>query len=873
MSEKYLLTYEEAKERKHNVDSPQYELKLCLTKGDHFAGYVKVNFVLRHPGSNVWLDFCGKSVNAIKVNEANKEVDWKDNRITLHDLVEGHNTVEIWYENKYSNDGYGLHKYVDPADNEIYCYTQFEPFAANRLLPCFDQPDLKATLNLWVTAPADWIVVANENATEKTTPDLFSDPPPRPSDQPTPTEPETLHIFPTTPKISTYLYALVAGGYEEFRKDENDVQIPLGLFCRKSMKQYLVPERYFHWTVEGLKFYNDFFGIKYPFNKYDQIFVPEFNMGAMENVGCVTYRDQYIFKDPPSYVQLIRVCDTFLHEMAHMWFGNLVTMKWWDDLWLNESFATFMSHLCVDLQLGSEYPSSWREFLGMKGWGYATDQLSTTHPISTPVRDTNETESNFDGISYAKGSSVLKQLYFLVQHNTFKMAIQKYMNDFQFKNAEFSDLIKYIAEETTSAGLGIDIHEWAESWVKTAGLNEMLPIIEKDASGKVTRFAVKQTPALEEHPTLRNHKIIVQAWDANANSLINVPIQIQPQEVTEFTELQGLEVACVLLNVGDWGYCKIRIDEESLEFFKNNLCKIQDSLSRQLVWRALWDMTRDIRISAVEFLDAVKQQVPQETLPEICNYVLEISTSALSNYIPDEAQEAEAKVMLKLVLDKVREYSDKPEALIFQKRVPFFIKHPEDISMGISWVTSNDTGIPNYTLGQLDRWAIIKKYSALTSEAKEIVEQERQKDNSDSGHLSKLFCEAAYPEAGVKEEVWNRVVNSGHEMSRYERENAMAGFNIRRQKSLLGSYTDKYFETALEILNSRDKEFSKDFCECMLPRYADEGEVIEKINALLPKLPEDRFEVIRHYKEETDFLKKYKAGKELSAKVLSERGQ
>ena len=589
----------------------------------------------------------------------------------------------------------------------------------------------------------------------------------------------------------------------------------------------------------------------------------------MENVGCVTYRDQYICKDPPSDIQLLRICDTFLHEMAHMWFGNLVTMKWWDDLWLNESFATFMSSLAIDFQLHSAFPQVWLEFLGSKGWGYATDQLSTTHPISTPVKTTTETETNFDGISYSKGSAVLKQLYFLVGHKVFKIAMGRYMKRFQYSNAEFADLIKFIGAAAFEAHNPLDINTWASSWILTSGLNELSPEITYE-EGKIVKLVVHQKASLEAHPTLRNHTIIIEAFDSDLQSLGKHTVLIKDQPETVLDVFNGIQASAVILNVDDWGYCKIRIDDKSLSVLKANLIKIKEPLTRQLVYRALWDMVRDIKISAVEFIEFVIQHFPLETDNGIANYSLEISNAALYNYIPKcPAKENLAHDLFNVILTKIQGGISQDTSLIYQKILKAFIYHPDDVKLALSWVENNNTNIPGFVLGKLDRWAIIKKYAKITELAKTYVEKEYLSDPSDTGHLAKLYCEAAYPIPEEKEKLWNKLLTTGDTYSRYEREHVMQGFNAERQGDILEGYGEKYFNNVLKVINEKDKEYYIDFATHLIPSYLEDDWVIEKLEATIGLLPADKFEIEREFRETVDALKRCKKGKDLSRDYLN----
>lgn len=859
VSEVYNLTFEEAMFRSTRVSNVHYKLNLHLSKGERYSGTCEVTLTSTEATSEIWIDLRCLTISELLINGSPSEIRHENCHLYLLNLQVGQNTVIITFQNKYTNDGCGLHRFIDKEDGEEYLYTQFEPFYAHKAFPCFDQPDIKGTFQLSTRCPADWMVISNEVVESVSTHE------------------DTLEVFrsfKTTAKISSYLYAICAGPYEEFREDDNELDIPLGIYCRKSLSSYLIPERYFHWTIQGFKFYNEFFGIKYPFGKYDQVFVPEFNFGAMENVGCVTYRDQYVFKDAPSEVQLSRVCDTFLHEMAHMWFGDLVTMKWWDDLWLNESFATFMSHLSTITSLGEDYPWVWRNFLSRKGWGYATDQLSTTHPIHTHVQHTGETETNFDGISYSKGSAVLKQLYFLVGPEVFRTALQNYMHEFQYKNAEFEDLITKLAAEVEKKELGIDLHAWAENWVKTTGLNELTPELVHDSEGNILKLLVHQKPALPNHPTLRQHKIIIELLDFECNSLSKHSVFILPQETTELHHFNGLKGNCVILNVEDWGYCKIVLDDKSLQVIRNSFMNIKDLLTRQLIWRALYDMVRDIKLSGVEFCEFVISFLPPEQDSILANYILEIVAPVLYSFIPEGSdKKALASRIFHILLDKIQSSSSQEESMIYQKRVTSFMHHPDDIRRCVDWVENDSTGIEGFKLGQIDRWEVIKRYATIEPNAAQIVENELQRDKSDVGELARLYCEAAYPVEASKAKSWNLFLESADTYSRYQRDSSMAGFNISHQRELLATYFDAYFSSVLEIISTKEKEYSKDFCGHLLPRYVDEQQVISKLEELIPQIPHERFEIVRNYRENLDMLQKHKQGKDLSRRFLESRAK
>eukprot|EP00358_Blepharisma_japonicum_P005388 CAMPEP_0202942826 /NCGR_PEP_ID=MMETSP1395-20130829/3067_1 /ASSEMBLY_ACC=CAM_ASM_000871 /TAXON_ID=5961 /ORGANISM="Blepharisma japonicum, Strain Stock R1072" /LENGTH=548 /DNA_ID=CAMNT_0049639523 /DNA_START=945 /DNA_END=2591 /DNA_ORIENTATION=- len=546
-------------------------------------------------------------------------------------------------------------------------------------------------------------------------------------------------------------------------------------------------------------------------------------------------------------------------------------MKWWDDLWLNESFATFMSFVAKEDKLIAEHPTVWIEFLGRKGWGYATDQLPTTHPISTHVENTSQTESNFDGISYSKGASVLKQLYFLVGREVFSKSLKIYVQKYQYLNAEFNDLIEIIAEQARAHGNPVDINGWAQIWVKTAGLNELEPVIERDNEGKVTKFVIKQSAALPEHPTLRDHKIIIELFDSSMNSIQKSTITVLPQEETILEQFNGLPVSCAILNVEDWGYCKVRIDEHSFNTLKLHLSKIPEPLTRQLVYRALWDMVRDIKMSGVEFIEFALAQIPLEKDPEIASFVLDYA-SASSSFIPlCPEKENLIHELFTLTVDKLNQAASDQESITYKNKASGFIYRRDDVETAVQWVLNNDTGIPNWKLGKNDRWSIIKKYSEISYEADALVKEECKRDPSDTGHIAALYCESSYPVFELKQATWDRILNNGEQLSNYDREAVMSGFNKSRQAELLASFADKYFDSVLEIINRCENEFAKSFCNSLLPAYEKEEILIEKIEKLLPLIPGERLDIIREYREHISVLQKRKLGKELSISYLNSK--
>ena len=604
-NKKYPLLHSEAITRKNLLTnekgeySVKYNLVLVIRRTadkkkeekHDFEGDLEITFNF-HPKPDLkeplfFLNFVGE-INSLKINGTKVEkFTFEKHRLILdiNSLKEGENKINILYSGDYNHNGVGLHQYTDPSDNKEYLYTQFEPYDCNRLLPCFDQPDIKATLNLKVIAPKEWIVLSNSS--EKEIFDFIN-------------EEELIkklnlnndslnhlvnshdiksknyhtYIFEETPRISTYLYALCAGPYYCI---ENKLPAPtkLRLFMRESLKNCGEPEEIFKITIAGMKFYSEYFGCPYPFGKYDQIFCPEYNMGAMENVGLITLNEFYCWKDTPTKRRRSSFAITILHELAHMWFGNMVTMKWWDNLWLNESFATFISHLCMakSEELNKEYNTSWLLFADYKGYAYSADQMVTTHPVMGEIKDTDEAETEFDEIVYEKGSSMVKQMYYYIGDEFFSKGLKQYFQQYKWDNTTFDDFIGKMVE--VAGGQLSDLGKLCQDWFKKAGLNEISLDMEIDNNtGKIKKFIVKQKPCLEQFPNMITHIVdflfIYDYKDLSKNKIFTKKI-IEAKSETVFDFSNELAPKIVFLNYNDWGYMKLDLDKKSIAGLKEGL--------------------------------------------------------------------------------------------------------------------------------------------------------------------------------------------------------------------------------------------------------------------------------------------------------------
>jgi aminopeptidase N len=591
------LTRDEAATRAALLDVTSYTVDLDLTTGDKtFASTTTLAFGASEVGAETFADLDGAEVRSITLNGRSLEVAsaYADSRIALDDL-QSDNVLVVVADCPYSNTGEGLHRFVDPADDRVYLYSQFEVPDARRVFTTFEQPDLKSVFTFNVTAPSHWKVVSVA-------------PTPEPKDL---GDGKAVWNFPVTERMSTYITAVVAGEYHEVLDTYEGKfgTIPLGHYCRQSLAEHMDTDVLLELTKQSFEFFEDKFDYPYPFHKYDQLYVPEYNMGAMENAGCVTLRDEYLPRSRQSRSFFEFRASVITHEMAHMWFGDLVTMKWWDDLWLNESFAEWACYWCE--AEATEYTDAWTGFANArKQTGYRADQLPSTHPIAADNVDLHAVEVNFDMITYAKGASVLKQLVAWVGLDAFVTGIRQYFKDHAFGNTEFSDLLAALEKSS-----GRELASWAQEWLQTAGVNTLSPVFELDDEGNYTSFSIAQA-AHPDWPTLRRHRLGIGLYDDVDGRLVRrnyLEVDVEGA-VTDVSELVGKEQpALLLLNDEDHAYAKIRLDERSLATVIADLSKVEDSLARALVWGAAWDMTRDAEMAATDWVRLVLANIGSET--------------------------------------------------------------------------------------------------------------------------------------------------------------------------------------------------------------------------------------------------------------------
>ena len=811
------ITRLEASERSAVVQAQTYKIELDLsTRDDTFSSKTTVHFTAREDNST-WIDFIAPKVQSIELNGESLDTGIHDGfRIPLHNL-KTHNVLIVEAEAAYMNTGEGLHRFIDPVDDEVYLYTQFEIADARRVFACFDQPDIKATFAFTITAPDHWKVTSN-SATP--VPESVRDGIER-------------WAFAPSAKMSTYITAIVAGPYHEVRDEYKGKfgTYPLGLFCRNSLAEYLDPEDLFTVTKQGFKYFEDAFDFGYPFEKYDQLFVPEFNAGAMENAACVTHHESYVFRSKVTRATYEQRANTVLHEMAHMWFGDLVTMKWWDDLWLNESFAEWAAHhASVE---ATQYTEAWVNFVNQrKSWGYRQDQLPTTHPIVADMFDLDAVEVNFDGITYAKGASALRQLVAWVGEDAFFTGIRAYFKKHAWGNTELQDLLVELEQ-----ACGRSLTDWTQRWLQTAGVNTLRPeIVVQD--GKYKSVTILQEPPVAPEGVdqlLRPHHIGIGLYNRVGTQIkrdTRIEIDVDGAR-TDVPELVGQPVAdLMLLNDGDYTFVKIRLDENSAKTSATGLRDIEDGVARALIWGASWDMTRDAEMSASDYLSMVLNTDLGEIEIGVAQQLLLQARSAIEQFANPANRAANRDALLASLLKALAKAdAGGDHQLAFVKNIAGLARTPQHAEILAGWLDGSK--VPTGLEVDTDlRWSLVARLVALGGLPATAIEDELVRDNTAGGQRQAASAKAGIPSAAAKLEAWNAVVeNDG--LANALLEATVGGFSQPDQRELLVPFVDKYFNSLADIWETRTNEISQTLTLGLFPSLLGSPEIMAKADAFI----------------------------------------
>ncbi|MGC5015284.1 aminopeptidase N [Streptosporangium sp. DT93] len=812
------LTRDEARERARLLSVQSYAVELDLTEGEErFESVTTVRFTSTRPGAGTFIDLAGAKVRRAVLNGTELDVSGYDpetGRLPLTGLAET-NELLVDADCSYTRTGEGLHRFVDPVDKSVYLHSQFETADAHRMYACFDQPDLKATFELSVLAPSDWEVISN--AAPGPAEDL-----PEHRGRHGALQASRRWHFPPTPVMSTYITALCAGPYHRVTSEHDG--IPLGLYCRASLAEHLDAENIFEVTRQGFDFFHRIFGVRYPFGKYDQLFVPEFNAGAMENAGCVTFLENYIFRSRVTDAVIERRAETILHEMAHMWFGDLVTMRWWDDLWLNESFATYASVLC-QAEATRWGQGAWTTFANVeKSWAYRQDQLPSTHPIAADIVDMHAVEVNFDGITYAKGASVLKQLVAYVGLENFLAGVRAYFNEHAWGNTTLADLLG--ALEHTS---GRDLSSWSKEWLETSWVNTLRPSFTTDPEGRFLEFDVLQE-APAEHPTLRSHRVAVGLYALSGGELVRVRrVELDVSGArTAVTELVGeVQPDLILINDDDLTYAKVRLDERSLQTLVNGgMTAFTESLPRALCWSAAWDMTRDAEMSTRDYLALVVSGVRSITDITVAQTVLRQVRLAVQQYA-DPARRAEGMALLASTLrDLVVSAEPGSDAqLAYLNALSASATSADDLAF-LRGLLDGGTTLEGLTVDADLRWTLVGALVSGGLLGEEDIERELQRDPTATGERMAALCRASIPTPEGKEAAWSAIVEG--RLSGAVLRSTIIGFVDPNHPELLEPYKERYFAEIGRIWKSWTSDSAQSFANGCYPALSLSPETVAR---------------------------------------------
>ena len=810
------LTRVEAQERRALVDTSSYEVVLDLTTGPEvFRSTTTVRFT-GEPGASTFIDAMTRTVHSVTLNGVELDPSTVSDGVRIQlDGLAAENVLVVDADAEYTNTGEGLHRFVDPVDGEVYLYSQFEVPDSRRVFAVFEQPDLKATFTFTITAPAAWQVVSNS-----------------PTPEPVPAhDGAATWSFAPTQRISSYITAIVAGPYDVVRSEltsSDGRTIPLGVFARKSLAEYLDADYIFEKTRQGFAYYEEKFAYPYPFEKYDQLFVPEFNAGAMENAGAVTFTETYVFRSKVTDAIKERRVVTILHELAHMWFGDLVTMKWWNDLWLNESFAEWASTIAT--AEATEWTEAWTTFNAMeKTWAYRQDQLPSTHPIVATINDLEDVQVNFDGITYAKGGSVLKQLAAWVGIEAFFAGVGNYFRKHEFGNTVLDDLL--VELEATS---GRDLREWSKLWLETAGVGTLSPEFTVDADGAFTAFAVRQTvPA--DYDTLRPHRLAIGLYRLQDGKLVRtqrVELDVDGA-LTEVPELVGeTQPDLVLLNDDDLAYAKIRLDERSLATAIGHLASIEDPLARSLVWGAAWDATRDAESSASDYVELVLGNIATETESTTLRTTLGQLGLAARNYVAPERRLATISRVGDALWTLAQEAEAGSDAQFqFVKFFAALASTPEH-GEHLRALRDGSAALPGLEIDTDLRWELLEGLVLLGLADGSDIDAALAEDNTANGAQAAARARATIPTVEGKRAAFDSVVEHDDQPNAIVR-NVGLGFGHVIDPAVLQPLVEPYFAALTSVWESRSYKIAEYIVEGLYPAALASTELRDRTRAWL----------------------------------------
>jgi aminopeptidase N len=817
------LTKVEALTRSRLITVKGYDIDIDLrgvAAEPTFRTRTTVTF-LAQPGESSFIDAIAHRVHSVVLNGVTLDVEevFADSRIALPAL-RADNTLEIDADFSYTNSGEGLHRFTDPVDDEVYLYTQFEVPDSRRVFSVFEQPDLKATFRFTIHAPSHWQVVSNQ-----------------PTPEPGAADNGSTWSFSATPRISSYITALIAGPYDVVRDSlvsSSGKNIPLGVFSRKSLAQYLDADYIIDITKRGFEYFESRFGVPYPFEKYDQLFVPEFNAGAMENAGAVTFTESYVFRSQVSDAVRERRVVTILHELAHMWFGDLVTMRWWNDLWLNESFAEWASTIAT--AEATEWTEAWTTFQAMeKSWAYRQDQLPSTHPIVANIRDIEDVQVNFDGITYAKGGSVLKQLVAWVGEEPFFAGVHNYFIKHQWGNATLQDLLTEL--EDTS---GRNLRQWSTVWLETAGVNTLYPEVSVDTSGVITSFSIRQT-APEEWPTLRPHRLAVGFYNPSEDGSLHrvwrgeLDIEAASTEVSEALGLTRPEL--ILINDDDLAYAKIRLDEHSRATAMKSLSRVRDPLARALIWGSLWDSTRDAETPPREFIELVLGNIGVETESTTIRTALGQLALVARNYCAPEHRATTLADVGTQVWHLAQAAAPGSDAQFQLVKAFATLASTDEHAEILRSLRGGDLALSGLAMDTDLSWELLGGLALCGATGGADIDAALAQDNTSNGQQAAARVRSLLPSTSDKRAVFDQLVSSSDTPNAIVRSLTL-GYDLVNDPSSLEPLVEDYFSMLEPMWNTRTYKIAEYLAEGLYPGSLVSEKLVQQSQAWLDAHPD-----------------------------------
>ena len=821
------LTQDEASRRAALVRVDSYAIELDLSvPGDTYPSTTTIRFTARQPGAESFVDLIAPRVREILLNGRllDPSAVYADGRITLADLASD-NELRVVADCAYMNTGEGLHRSVDPADGNTYLYTNFEIPDARRVYASFEQPDLKASFTFTVTAPEDWVVLSNS-------------PTPVPSHDGLPAGVARWRFQPTA-RISSYLTAIAAGPYHmvyDRYVGRSGQIVPLGVACRASLAAHLDADEILEVTKQGFEYYIEAFDQPYPFDKYDQIFVPEYNLGAMENVGLVTFSEAYLFRSRVTDASHQRRAETILHELAHMWFGDLVTMRWWDEMWLKESFATYMAARCQ--AEATRWPQAWTAFANTdKTWALTQDQRPSTHPIVAEITDLEDVQLNFDGITYAKGAAVLKQLAGWVGSDAFFAGVRGYFRRHAWGVTSLSDLLSAL-----EGASGRDLSEWGREWLQTTGPNTLRAEYTLAPDGTFASFAV-----LQEGATLRSHRIAIGLYHGTPMARVHrVELDISGPRTPVDALVGRARPDLVLLNDDDLTYATIRLDEHSLSTVVSHIGDLADPLARAQCWAAVCDMVRNAELGAREFirmvLDGIDRETDVSTVLSLNIYLL----TAVDFYV-DPAFRAQTIVDMAAAarrgLTSAEPGGDRQ--LAWARLFARLAAADDDLAF-VADLLSGRASVADLQIDADLRWALFAALVRAGRVGEAEIDAELSRDRTTAGEENAAGARAALPTAAAKAWAWSSVVDRSDLPNRTQdsiiggRASAIGmGFVQAGQRDLLVPYVDRYFAALSDVWRTRTLEIARTIVSGLYPRLFVAPDTVAATDAYLasPDVP------------------------------------